>query len=170
MVTNLTLAQSNYPIQTIINGDTVVILTKKQADDINNIFENQKSKIDTLKKQLSSYRIQNQELNNQISTLSLFHDSVTKRLDILNHWLYWSAVDNVWMYYSYEDSSVMALDLTFYQMDLDAPTGNLLFINAPKEYRSEDYIKEQRDKKESPPLKWEFKIPEAIRPKITKIL
>jgi hypothetical protein len=170
MVTNLTLAQSNYPIQTIINGDTVVILTKKQADDINNIFENQKSKIDTLKKQLSSYRIQNQELNNQISTLSLFYDSVTKRLDILNHWLYWSAVDNVWMYYSYEDSSVMALDLTFYQMDLDPSTGNMFFINTPKEYRSEDYINKQRDKKESPHLKWEYTIPENVRPKVVKIL
>jgi hypothetical protein len=167
MVTNLTSAQSNYPIQTIINRDTVVILTKKQADDINNIFENQKSKIDTLKKQLSSYRIQNQELNNQILTLSLFYDSVTKRLDILNHWLYWSAVDGAWIYYSYKDSTIKVVDLLYYHVDLDPYTGDLLFINAPEEYRHKNYTNEQREKKESPPLRWEYRIPERIRPNVT---
>ena len=119
MVTSLTLSQSNYPIQTIINGDTVVILTKSQADEINVIFESQKSKIDTLKKQLVSSRAQNKELNSQVNTLTLLYDSVIKRLDTLDHWLYWAAIDNVWLYYSYEDSSIMALDLTFYQMDLN---------------------------------------------------
>ena len=128
MVTSLTLSQSNYPIQTIINGDTVVILTKSQADEINVIFESQKSKIDTLKKQLASSRAQNKELNSQVNTLTLLYDSVIKRLDTLDHWLYWAAIDNVWLYYSYEDSSIMALDLTFYQMDLDPSTGNMFFI------------------------------------------
>ena len=132
MVTSLTLSQSNYPIQTIINGDTVVILTKSQADEINVIFESQKSKIDTLKKQLASSRAQNKELNSQVNTLTLLYDSVIKRLDTLDHWLYWAAIDNVWLYYSYEDSSIMALDLTFYQMDLDPSTGNMFFINTPK--------------------------------------
>ena len=170
MVTSLTLSQSNYPIQTIINGDTVVILTKSQADEINVIFESQKSKIDTLKKQLVSSRAQNKELNSQVNTLTLLYDSVIKRLDTLDHWLYWAAIDNVWLYYSYEDSSIMALDLTFYQMDLDPSTGNMFFINTPKEYRSEDYINKQRDKKESPHLKWECTIPENVRPKVVKIL
>jgi len=64
----------------------------------------------------------------------------------------------------------MALDLTFYQMDLDPSTGNMFFINTPKEYRSEDYINKQRDKKESPHLKWEYTIPENVRPKVVKIL
>ncbi len=169
MVTSLTLSQSNYPIQTIINGDTVVILTKSQADEINVIFESQKSKIDTLKKQLASSRAQNKELNSQVNTLTLLYDSVIKRLDTLDHWLYWAAIDNVWLYYSYEDSSITAVDLTYYQMDLDPSTGNLFFINTSKENHSKDYIKNQRDKKESPPLKWEYTIPEIMRPKVVKI-
>ena len=46
----------------------------------------------------------------------------------------------------------------------------MFFINTPKEYRSEDYINKQRDKKESPHLKWECTIPENVRPKVVKIL
>jgi hypothetical protein len=44
----LIFSQSNYPLQTVIKGDSVVILTKKQAQDINNIFESQKNKIASL--------------------------------------------------------------------------------------------------------------------------
>jgi hypothetical protein len=169
MVTSLTLSQSNYPIQTIINGDTVVILTKSQADEINVIFESQKSKIDTLKKQLTSSRAQNKELNSQVNTLTLFYDSIAKRLDTLNHWLYWSAIDNVWLYYSYEDSTIKIVNLSYYHVDLDPHTGNLFFINAPEEYRHKNYVNEQREKKESPPLRWESRIPERIRPNVTNV-
>jgi hypothetical protein len=41
----LIFSQSNYPLQTVINGDSVVILRKGQADTINDIFESQKQKI-----------------------------------------------------------------------------------------------------------------------------
>lgn len=167
MATNLILSQSNYPIQTIINNDTVVILTKKQADDINVIFENQKTKIDTLKKQLSSFRAQNQELASQINSFALFYDSISKRLDMLSNWLHWTAIDGAWIYYSYKDSTIKVVDLSYYHVDLDPHTGDLLFINAPEEYRHENYIDEQREKKESPPLRWEYRIPEKIRPNVT---
>jgi hypothetical protein len=166
-VTNLIFSQSNYPLKTTIKGDSVVILTIKQADDINFIFENQKNKIDTLKKQLSSFQSQNQELTSQINSFTSFYDSITKRLDILNHWLYWSAVDGAWIYYSYKDSTIKVVDLLYYHVDLDPYTGDLLFINAPEEYRHKNYTNEQREKKESPPLRWEYRIPERIRPNVT---
>ncbi len=166
-MTNLIFSQSNYPLKTTIKGDSVVILTIKQADDINFIFENQKNKIDTLKKQLSSFQSQNQELTSQINSFTSFYDSITKRLDILNHWLYWSAVDGAWIYYSYKDSTIKVVDLLYYHVDLDPYTGDLLFINAPEEYRHKNYTNEQREKKESPPLRWEYRIPERIRPNVT---
>jgi hypothetical protein len=52
MVVSSSLTQSNYPIQKIIDGDTFVVLTKKQADDINTIFESQKKKLVTLKRDI----------------------------------------------------------------------------------------------------------------------
>ena len=45
-------SQSRYPLQTVIKGDSVVILTKGQADTINTIFESQKIKINELKEQI----------------------------------------------------------------------------------------------------------------------
>ena len=166
-MTNLIFSQSNYPLKTTIKGDSVVILTVKQADDINFIFENQKNKIDTLKKQLSSFQSQNQELTSQINSFTSFYDSITKRLDILNNWLHWTAIDGAWIYYSYKDSTIKVVDLLYYHVDLDPYTGDLLFINAPEEYRHKNYTNEQREKKESPPLRWEYRIPERIRPNVT---
>jgi len=47
----LSFSQSRYPLQTVIDGDSVVILTKAQADTINSIFDSQKSKIAKFKQE-----------------------------------------------------------------------------------------------------------------------
>jgi hypothetical protein len=49
----LSLSQS-YPTQRIEGKDTVVVMTKKQADNINVIFKNTKTQIDKLKIELDS--------------------------------------------------------------------------------------------------------------------
>jgi hypothetical protein len=65
MAINSILSQSNYPIQTIINNDTVVILTKQQADDINVIFESQKVKIKSLREERDSLLSLSSELKKE---------------------------------------------------------------------------------------------------------
>lgn len=49
----LTLSQS-YPTQRIEGKDTVVIMTKKQAENINIVFKNTKTQIDKLKIEIDS--------------------------------------------------------------------------------------------------------------------
>jgi len=43
-----TLSYSQYPKQTVINGDTVVIMLLEQADEMNKTFLRQNEKIDSL--------------------------------------------------------------------------------------------------------------------------
>ena len=49
----LTLSQS-YPTQRIEGKDTVVVMTKKQAENINMVFKNTKTQIDKLKIEIDS--------------------------------------------------------------------------------------------------------------------
>ncbi len=53
LVSHLSLSQS-YPKTKIINRDTVVLLLKSQADDINTKFYNYNEKINTQKNQIDS--------------------------------------------------------------------------------------------------------------------
>ena len=54
MVPALVLTQ--YPIQRVINGDSVVIMTTQQGRDINIKFEKQKKKITELNRQIDSLK------------------------------------------------------------------------------------------------------------------
>ena len=53
LVSHLSLSQS-YPKTKVINGDTVVLLLKSQADDINTKFYNYNEKINIQKNQIDS--------------------------------------------------------------------------------------------------------------------
>jgi len=48
------LALSQYPTQRIEGKDTVVVMTKKQAENINVVFKNTKNQIDKLKIEIDS--------------------------------------------------------------------------------------------------------------------
>lgn len=110
MVPVLTLTQ--YPIQKIINGDSVVIMTTKQGREINYKFERQKKKItdlnkliDSLKSQISYMDSQRIYLSNLVDSLNnkiintkpqivysndsliKFYQSKLYELDTLKHWL-----------------------------------------------------------------------------------
>lgn len=52
LVSNLTFAQTKYPIQTIFKGDSVIILTKDQALEINKTIENKNLFISNYKKEV----------------------------------------------------------------------------------------------------------------------
>lgn len=149
------MSQSKYPIQKIIDGDTFVVLTKKQADDINQIFESQKRKIGNYKKEIANL----DSLLRFAKIDTVYNPELGKRLDLLENWLYFSAIDGAWIYYSYVDSSVYSVDLSYYSVRKDDQTGDLLFIRNEVPYDPE--------KKEFPMLNWNKDIIEPKQPRIS---
>lgn len=167
-MTSLIFSQSNYPLKTVIKGDSVVILTVKQADDINNIFESQKAKIALLKLDVATrdslLAIKEIELieKTQVIDNFVFDTVIAKRLDIIEHWLLDAGINSTWIYYSWKDSALYAVDLSQYKVRKDDYTGDLLF------FRCEEVIIPYEDQEE-PPKGWETDIVKPRRPKITKV-
>jgi len=162
MATVTISAQSRYPLQTVFKGEEVVILTKKQADDINIVFEKQKQEILQLKSQFQRISNINDSLDSIQKSYSNFYVEKLKRLESLENIIYWAAVDGTWIYYSYIDSTIKLVDLSYYFVELDNNNANLLFINTPAECRT----LKVSEREESPPLQWEYRFPEAIRPRV----
>jgi hypothetical protein len=162
MATVTISAQSRYPLQTVFKGEEVVILTKKQADDINIVFEKQKQEILQLKSQFQRVSNINDSLDSIQKSYSNFYVEKLKRLESLENIVYCAAVDGTWIYYSYIDSTIKLVDLSYYFVELDDNNANLLFINTPTEYRNFKIS----EREESPPLQWEYRFPEAIRPRV----
>ena len=75
LVSHLSLSQS-YPKTKIINGDTVVLLLKSQADDINTKFNNYNETINTQKAKIDSLFLLSKVGNKTVI------DSLKERLDI----------------------------------------------------------------------------------------
>lgn len=167
-MTSLIFSQSNYPLKTVIKGDSVVILTVKQASDINNIFENQKARISALKKELeikdSLIALKDTLLIQKIRVIDNFtYDTViAKRLDIIEHWLLNAGINSTWIYYSWKDTMLYAVDLSQYKVRKDDYTGDILF------FRCEDAITPYEDKEE-PQTGWETDIVKPRRPKVTQV-
>jgi hypothetical protein len=75
LVSHLSLSQS-YPKTKIINGDTVVLLLKSQADDINTKFNNYNETISIQKNKIDSLFLLSKVGNKAVI------DSLKERLDI----------------------------------------------------------------------------------------
>ena len=160
-MSSLIFSQSSYPLQTIIKGDSVVILTKKQATDINIIFESQRAKLTTYKTELtlkdSLLAVKQQVIDNY-----KFDYELAKRLDLLENWTIRAAINSTWIYYSWEDSLVYAVDLSQYFVRKDDTTGDLYFLH------SIDPI-DPENNREQPPLDWQKEIIEPKRPVVTTV-
>lgn len=157
MVASSSLTQSNYPIQKIIDGDTFVVLTKKQADDINTIFERQKKKLAILKQDV---RIKDSLLS-LVSNDTIIDTRFTDRLDILEHWLLNASINGAWLYYSWEDSSIYSVNLRKYCVRKDDATGDLIFMHVDEEFPLEN--------REYPKANWQEEIVKPRRPKVEKV-
>ena len=153
-MSSLILSQSNYPLQTIIKGDSVVILTKAQAKNINDIFEAQKARL--------AYKDSLLLVNKKVIESYDFNKYVTQRLDILETWILDASIKNVWLYYSWEDSVVYSVDLSQYYVRKDDSTGDILF------QRSDEPL-DPENNHEEPPKGWENAIVEPRRPKINLV-
>lgn len=167
-MTSLIFSQSNYPLKTVIKGDSVVILTVKQADDINNIFEKQKATIAALKLNIATRDslIAAKDIilleKTQVIENFVFDTVIAKRLDIIEHWILDAGINSTWIYYSWEDSTLYAVDLSQYKVRKDDYTGDLIF------YRCEELILPYEDQVQ-PPKGWETDIVKPRRPRVTKV-
>lgn len=168
----MSFSQSRYPLQTVINGDSVVILTKGQADTINTIFESQKAKIadtkvyiahlDSIIKRKDSLLRMGTISIDQYQLLQSDYNNVLMFLDYLESWIYDRAKEGAWLYYSSDSLWIEAVDLSPYKLRKEDLTGNLYF------YRTED-ITTVPDKKDYPKRGWDKEIILANRPKIQKL-
>lgn len=62
MAKSIAFSQLTYPMMKIIKGDSIVLMTKKQADEINTIFSKQKNKIIKLESELIQVSYQKDSL------------------------------------------------------------------------------------------------------------
>jgi len=92
----------------------------------------------------------------------VFDTVIAKRLDIIEHWLLDAGINSTWIYYSWKDTVLYAVDLSQYKVRKDDYTGDLIF------YRCEDIIIPYEDKEE-PPKGWETDIVKPRRPKVTQV-
>ena len=161
-------SQSPYPLKTVIKGDSVVILTVAQADEINKIFDNQKAKIALLRKELeirdSLIAVKDTLLIEKIRVIDNFtYDTViAKRLDIIEHWLLDAGINSTWIYYSWKDTMLYAVDLSQYYVQKDDYTGDLYFYRCPMQVLP-------YENHEEPPKGWETDIVKPRRPRVTQV-
>ncbi len=165
----MSFSQSRYPLQTVIDGDSVVILTKAQADTINAIFDSQRAKIAQFKQEtkvkdsiislrdtmLIFYTSRYTEYKTIIETQIIRED----KLDTIRGWLLERAKEGSWVYYSYINDEIVAVDLSDYIVRKDDYTGDLLFYKRTEECPDDNKQKE-------PPLGWHTDIVKPKRPKL----
>jgi hypothetical protein len=169
VVSSLSFSQSRYPLQTVIDGDSVVILTKAQADTINAIFDNQKAKIAKFKQEI---KIKDSIITLRDTLLIFYNSRYTEyktiietqiiredKLDTIREWLADRAKEGAWIYYSYENNEIVAVNLSDYVVRKDDYTGDIMFFK-----RTEDCPDD--DKQKEPPVGWHTDIVKPRRPKL----
>jgi hypothetical protein len=153
----------------VIDGDSVVILTKAQADTINAIFDSQRAKIAQFKQEtkvkdsiislrdtmLIFYTSRYTEYKTIIETQIIRED----KLDTIRGWLLERAKEGSWVYYSYLNDEIVAVDLSDYIVRKDDYTGDLLFYKRTEECPDDN-------KQNEPPLGWHTDIVKPKRPKL----
>jgi len=168
----LILCQSNYPLKTIIKGDSVVILKVEQADEINKIFERQKKQMQELKDTIAELKKRVFTKDSVILNMTEiqqekedFDSTIAQRLDLIENWLYYSSIEGAWMYYSFKDSLIYRVDLSNYKVRKDNNTGDLYFFWC-EDYDKDNMVDEFIDLKQSPTMNWQKEIRRSRRPKI----
>jgi|694.fasta_scaffold10265_12 hypothetical protein len=173
-ITFLLHGQNSYPIQTILKGDSVVIYTTDQSNDLNLTIENQRFLSSTYKTKLEDYskKIDSLEknINNKqmvIDSLYLTHknqDSLQQRLYVLENWLIKASIDNSYIYMSWPDHTIKFVDLTLYTVHCSMQNGTLRMIRRGPNDEFEIWKGLNYIRKESPEIGWEMKYTEDERP------
>ena len=152
---------SQYPIQTIFKGDSVVILTIDQSSNINNLIDKQTELVSNLKEQVKvlneKLEVTNKELSTKDSIANYYKslsDSIGKEnINLMDSIWSWSLGPSL-IYSQYPDDSTMyILDLTRYYMTTD-DFG--IFMPRMSDREFEKYVKYLKELKENPPSFREF--------------
>jgi uncharacterized coiled-coil protein SlyX len=123
-----------------LKGDSVVIYTVEQNNDIEFLLANQRNRVNYFKNNIARQEEIIDSLNRLVQKQKLFADSLQLILNTnssdydslyakyrnTEKWLYNTAVDNAFIYYSFENSAVMAIDLTSYVLVGYKRSGNFL--------------------------------------------
>jgi hypothetical protein len=160
-VSSLIFSQSIYPLQTVIKGDSVVILTKAQANEINKFFESQTTLISKYKKEIA-YKDSLLLVQSNIINTYTFNEEIRQRLDLLEHWVLDAAIKNAWLYYSWKDTLIYSVDLSQYYVRKDDHTGDIFFLRANEPFN-------QEKNQEEPPKGWENDFVKPKRPVVKKV-
>jgi hypothetical protein len=181
LISFLTLSQ-NYPVQTKLKGDSVVILTTEQYRDIELLLSNQRDRVNGYKndQEISDYWISLQEkeidsLKNIVDSLDLLvktklsnYDSLELKIKTIEDWLYNSAVDNAYLYYSHRDTTIMSIDLSGYALYGSKFSGSLTVVRRGFASEDEEWKKWNRLYPQEPDLNWQLKYREKWRPVVVE--
>jgi hypothetical protein len=172
----------NYPVQTVLKGDSVVILTTEQYRDIELLLDNQRNRvllyqsdISNLKQEIDSLNIKlvdvetnNDSLNNVIENRFSDYDSLLLKYKTVESWLYNVSVDNAYLYYSYRENTIMSIDLSSYTLDGYYWSGSFLLSRRGPAIDDMEWKKCNRLYPQEPELGWELRYREKWRPIVIK--
>jgi hypothetical protein len=81
------------------------------------------------------------------------------KLDTIRGWLIDRAKEGSWIYYSYINNEIVAVDLSDYVVRKDDYTGDIMFYK-----RTDDCP--NHDKEKEPPVGWHYDVVKPKRPKL----
>lgn len=180
IISGVGYSQPTYPIQTVLKGDSIVILTKKQSKEIDVLIGNQKTRIQKYKTEIKNLTDTNyvlkqdiqtkdnviDSLNNVISNINYEYDSLINRLDTLESWVLMSSIDNGYLYYSWQDSTIKVIDLSLYMLISHKKTGNYSLIVRDEVMNINLWKERNLIKQESPEIGWELNVSPKYKPRI----
>jgi hypothetical protein len=158
-------SQQTYPLQTILKGDSVVIFTVEQNQDIELILENQRNRVTFYKNSVVEQERIIDSLNSELQKNKIITDSVMLVSDSLQKfiqkefvecrdvrtrlvetqkWLLNTAIDNAFLFYSHKKSTIMAIDLTSYMFGYRTKYGSFYLVR--RGTINEDNIWSQRNR------------------------
>jgi hypothetical protein len=145
MFSLVSFSQTNYPIKTIFKGDSVIILTIQQSEDINAVIEKNSKLLKESNKKIKERDEQILKLESVLLEQNVYIDSLSKillkhlnREDTVN-----SLIDSLWkwslgpslIYTQYpDDSTVYIMDLSHHYMTTD-DFGIIMVQMSDREYK-----------------------------------
>jgi hypothetical protein len=113
-----------------------------------------------LVEKIDSLSILNKLVENNLSN----YDSLQNKIKSIESFLYESAVDNAYLYYSYTDSTIMLIDMSSYIFIGNKRTGNFALVRRGFASEDIDFKKYNRLYPQEPEGGWELYYKEKWRP------
>jgi hypothetical protein len=168
----------HYAIKTVYKGDSVVIISNNQINEINNLFTTQKNRIEDFKLEVSDLSKENTKLtiesknkdkiidslNLELKKQNQNIDEIKNRLDISEKWILESSINSCYLYYSWEDSTIKKISTEIFMLVGYRRTGNFSLVRMANNKDANDFIRTNWSQKQYPPLNWELNYKEPIRP------